>query len=293
VITEGLLLRHCQGQRMFRDGALIDVAQDHALHHLHVTGLFDLGLVFKGGTALRKFRLGNEGRFSTDLDFAVAEHGLAELVFEHLDGAIVDGFTFRVEQTVLARRARLHIESPYGSPTIPARIDVTHELPWLPPERRRPVPLPIHRAYDFTLAETPVIAIEELLAEKLARYRRDNLARDLYDLAWFSDRPFDEALVRRLTVLKVWRDINNTGLGRPPFNPDEILRARARADFQEEAIGFLTTPVEIDEWIAAVRRRYTFLRDVDDVEQPLLAANPRDVYTVDTLVAAYRAPSGT
>lgn len=48
---------------MFRDGALIDVAQDHALHHLHVTGLFDLGLVFKGGTALRKFRLGNEGAF--------------------------------------------------------------------------------------------------------------------------------------------------------------------------------------------------------------------------------------
>ena len=96
MITEGLLLRHCQGQRMFRDGALIDVAQDHALHHLHVTGLFDFGLVFKGGTALRKFRLGNEGRFSTDLDFAVEEHGLAE-------------------QTVPARRARLHIESLFGS----------------------------------------------------------------------------------------------------------------------------------------------------------------------------------
>jgi len=38
---------------VFRDGALIDVAQDHALHHLHVTGLFDLGLVFKGGTATK------------------------------------------------------------------------------------------------------------------------------------------------------------------------------------------------------------------------------------------------
>lgn len=227
MITEGLLLRHCQGQRTFRDAALIDIAQDHALHYLHVTGLFDLGLVFKGGTALRKFRLGNEGRFSTDLDFAVAEHGLADLVFEHLDGAAVDGFIFRVEQTVPARRALLHIESPFGSPTIPGRIDVTHELPWLSPERRPPVPLPIHRAYDFTLAETPVIAIEELLSEKLARYRRDSLARDLYDLAWFSDRPFDEALVRRLTVLKVWRDINKTGLGRAPFSPDDILRARA------------------------------------------------------------------
>ena len=293
MITEGLLLRHHQGKRLFRDGALIDVAQDHALHRLHVTGLFDLGLVFKGGTALRKFRLGNEGRFSTDLDFAVAEAGLAELIFEHLDGASVEGFNFRIEQTVPARRARLHIDSPFGAPAIPARIDVAQELPWLPPARLLPVPLPIHRAYGFTLADTPVISIEELLAEKLARYRRDSLARDLYDLAWFSDRPFNEALVRRLTVLKVWRDINKTGLGRAPFDPEEILRPRTRANFAEEAIGYLIAPVEIDRWIADVRRRYTFLRRVDDVEKSLLAANPRDVYTVDALVAAYGATPTT
>ncbi len=274
---------------MFFDGALIDVAQDHALHHLYEAGLFELGLVFKGGTALRKFRLGSEGRFSTDLDFAVEDEGLAELVFEHLDGVTIDGFTFRIEQTVPMRRARLHIDSAFGSPAIQARVDITHELPWLAPQRLRPVPLPIHRAYDFTLAETPVIAIEELLAEKLARYRRDSLARDLYDLAWFSDRPFDEALVRRLTVLKVWRDINKSGLGKPPFSPEDILRPRARTHFTAEAIGFLIAPVEIDKWIANVRRRYAFLRDVDDVEKPLLAANPRDTYTVNTLIEAYRA----
>jgi predicted nucleotidyltransferase component of viral defense system len=278
---------------MFRDGALIDVAQDHALQHLHAMGLFDLGLVFKGGTALRKFRLGNEGRFSTDLDFAVEEEGLAELIFEHLDGTTVDGFGFRVEQTVPGRRARLHIDSPFGAPAIPARIDVTYELPWLLPERLRPVPLPIHCSYGFTMAETPVISIEELLAEKLARYRRDSLARDLYDLAWFSNRPFDEALVRRLMLLKVWRDINKTGLGRAPLDPEEILRPRARGDFVQEAIGYLTAPVEIDKWIANVRRRYAFLRDVDDVERALLAANPRDGYTVDTLIAAYRPTSMT
>lgn len=278
---------------MFRDGALIDVAQDHALQHLHAMGLFDLGLVFKGGTALRKFRLGNEGRFSTDLDFAVEEEGLAELIFEHLDSTTIEGFSFRVEQTVPARRARLHIDSPFGAPAIPARIDVTYELPWLPPERLRPVPLPIHRSYGFTMAETPVISIEELLAEKLARYRRDSLARDLYDLAWFSNRPFDEALVRRLMVLKVWRDINKTGLGRAPLDPEEILRPRTRVDFVQEAIGYLTAPVEIDRWIANVRRRYAFLRDVDDVEKALLAANPRDAYTVDTLIGAYRPASMT
>jgi hypothetical protein len=39
----------------------------------HGAGLLDRGLVFKGGTALRKFRAGNAGRFSTDLDFAAPE----------------------------------------------------------------------------------------------------------------------------------------------------------------------------------------------------------------------------
>jgi len=288
VITEGLLLRHCQGQRMFRDGALIDIAQDHALHLLHDAGLFDLGLVFKGGTALRKFRLGTAGRFSTDLDFAVGERGLAELLFERLHDASVDGFTFTVEQLVPARRALLRIESAFGSPAIPARIDITHELPWLPPDLIDPVAMPVHRAYGIPLRPTAVIRLEELLAEKLARYRRDSLARDLYDLAWFSTRAFDEALVRRLAVLKIWRDINVDGLGRGPIDPEDILRPRARSEFQEEAIGFLTSPIAIDEWIAAVRKRYVFLRDVDDVEQVLLAANPRDSRTVQALISGYR-----
>ncbi len=288
MITEGLLLRHCQGQRMFRDGALIDIAQDHALHLLHDAGLFDLGLVFKGGTALRKFRLGMAGRFSTDLDFAVGERGLAELLFERLHDASIDGFTFTVEELVPARRALLRIESAFGSPTIPARIDITHELPWLTPDLIDPIAMPVHRAYGIPLRPTSVIRLEELLAEKLARYRRDSLARDLYDLAWFSTRAFDEALVRRLAVLKIWRDINVDGLGRGPIDPEDILRPRVRNEFQEEAIGFLTSPIAIDEWIAAVRRRYVFLRDVDDVEKGLLAANPRDARTVQGLISGYR-----
>jgi predicted nucleotidyltransferase component of viral defense system len=118
MITKGLLGRHCGGSLRFRDGALIDVAQDHALHILHVAGLFDLGLVFKGGTALRKFRLGTRGRFSTDLDLAVNEAGLADLVFETLNGARHGDFEFTVDQTVPGRRARLDITSSLGSPTI-------------------------------------------------------------------------------------------------------------------------------------------------------------------------------
>lgn len=288
MITEGLLLRHYQGHQAFRDGALIDVAQDHALHLLHEAGLFELGLVFKGGTALRKFRLGSAGRFSTDLDFAVNDQDVAELVFEHLHNASIDGFSFVVEPLVPARRARLHLKSAFGSPLIPARIDISHELPWLKADLAEPVAMPIHRAYRFQPHRTPVIQVEELLAEKLARYRRDSLARDLYDLAWFSSRPFDESLVRRLTILKVWRDINNSGLGKAPFDPEEILRPRPRREFQEEAIGFLTSPVEIEKWVEAVRRRYAFLRNLDDVEKGLLAASQRDAWAVSQLIAAYR-----
>lgn len=43
------------------------VAQDLLLRELHGRAALD-GLVFKGGTALRKLYAGNQGRFSTDLD---------------------------------------------------------------------------------------------------------------------------------------------------------------------------------------------------------------------------------
>jgi hypothetical protein len=58
-----------------RDAAIIDIAQDLLLRHLHEAGILKR-LVFKGGTALRKFYAGNDGRFSLDLDFSVAEIGV-------------------------------------------------------------------------------------------------------------------------------------------------------------------------------------------------------------------------
>ncbi len=79
-LTRGLLLRHFQGRKGRFLPAMLDVAQDHLLVHLHSEGLFELGLVFKGGTSLRKMRAGAGGRFSTDLDFCGAEPGLASLV---------------------------------------------------------------------------------------------------------------------------------------------------------------------------------------------------------------------
>lgn len=55
-VGEGHLVRHYQGLSGGRDAAPLDIAQDHALHLLHNSRLLNRGLVFKGGSALRKFR---------------------------------------------------------------------------------------------------------------------------------------------------------------------------------------------------------------------------------------------
>ena len=52
--------------------AAVDIAQDLLLRELHLRGALD-SLVFKGDTSLRKLYAGNQGRFSLDLDFSVAD----------------------------------------------------------------------------------------------------------------------------------------------------------------------------------------------------------------------------
>lgn len=239
--------------------------------------MFDLGAVFKGGTALRKFRAGNAGRFSTDLDFAGTGQPVAELLIETLDGASIAGFSFQIEPLNEFRRSILHISTPFGEPEIPARIDCSAKAPWLQPEQLAPIALPIHSRYDIALPTIPVMRNEEVLSEKLARYRRASLARDLYDLAWYArGGPLDESLIRKLTVLKVWHDVNDDGLGSRPFGADDVLRPRAERSFRPEDIGYLTTPVDIVGWEKDVRTRFAFLADLDDIERTLASCSPGD-----------------
>ena len=61
-LTVALVTRHFQSRVGGWDPAMLDIAQDHALCHLDEQRLFSMGLVFKGGTALRKCRSGPAGR---------------------------------------------------------------------------------------------------------------------------------------------------------------------------------------------------------------------------------------
>ena len=57
-----------------REAAIVDIAQDLVLRHIHENGFLDK-MAFKGGTALRKLYAGTAGRFSLDLDFSFVSIG--------------------------------------------------------------------------------------------------------------------------------------------------------------------------------------------------------------------------
>jgi len=280
-VTEAFLTRHYQGVRHGRDAALLDIAQDHALYQLNKMGLFDRGLVFKGGTALRKYRAGQTGRFSTDLDFAAPEEELVIDTLSALDNVNIDDFRFRTSDLGEdGRRATLVIDTPFGRPNLGAKIELARHPLSLPSEILEPIPMAVHRAYDFEVPAVPVVNQVEAIAEKLARFRRVNLARDLYDLSWYAGRTFDEPLVRRLWVLKTYRDIVEDGRGNKPIDPEQVLHARSESDFRNQSIGYLTGKVDITGWMRIVYERFSFLRDLDEDEQRWCWCDPRDQYEV-------------
>jgi len=287
MITQGYLSRHFQGRSGMADAALLDVAQDYTLKYLHDEGIFDLGVVLKGGTSLRKFRAGNAGRFSTDLDFAVPDADTAGLLFDTIDGAELHDVRFTLADRE-ALRAELVVDTPLGQPRMPARIEISTRALWLPPELIVAVELPVHGGYEFAMPRIPAPALEESLAEKLAAWRRRRKIRDLYDLDLFGRGGLDEVLIRRLLVLKVWHDVVDDGLGERPFDPTEIVKDFDLRRLPTEDIGLLTQPVEPEVWFARVQHRYAFVTKLDEFELRVAGCNPGDRHEVGRLVAQLR-----
>ncbi|MGH7572984.1 MAG: nucleotidyl transferase AbiEii/AbiGii toxin family protein [Gemmatimonadota bacterium] len=260
------------------------MAQDYALKILSDAGLFELGLTFKGGTALRKYRAGSLGRFSTDLDFAASDPALGQMVMEELNGVELFDVEFQVIEAA-GRRARLIITTPLGSPGIDAMLEISPRTAWIRPETMLPIDFPVHHGYEFAQFPVPVMAFEETLAEKLAAFRRRALARDLYDLDWFARQgAFDEALVRRLTYLKIYVDVVEDGLGRRPFEPLEDLFNRSTRDFPPEDIGLLAGEIRIAEWLEAVGSRFRFLTHPVEEEARWSLCDPKDTRDVSQAI---------
>ncbi len=283
MITAGYLARHAGSARGGRDVALLDVCQDYALDYLNTKSVFELGVVLKGGTSLRKFRAGNAGRFSTDLDFASPDADTAEFVIDSLDGAEHHEVRIHVESREKLRGV-IRFETPLGEPTIAAKIELSSRPLWLPIQLAAPIPLAVHKAYEFALPNLPVPAIEEAIAEKLAAWRRRRKMRDLYDLFWFGRGALNEVLIRKLFVLKVWNDVVRDGLGSAPLDPAEVVADVDVRRLPQEDIGLLTQPVDPTAWLQFVRQRYAFVVVLDEYEKRIARCASGDEYFVEQMV---------
>jgi len=279
-----------------REAAIIDIAQDLLLRHLHEIGILSK-LVFKGGTSLRKLYAGNSGRFSLDLDFSVARIGeagddiLAEMI-ECVETLSIGPFIYSVSE----RRGKWFIgfSHPFDietTSTLRCKLDISPP-PWVFPIEKEWIPMPIHKTYgEPELPKILTMRLEENIAEKIARLNRTTPARDLYDLRWIMlnsslSGSLDYSLIRRLAVLKIWCDAHGLNAGstywKPgheafPFDPKRWLRDRSKEDIDIDDIGALAVPAPtVRELSESVTKQFLFLNQLTDDEKTVALIREKD-----------------
>lgn len=288
-LTVGYVHRHRPRQANVGIGViLLDIAQDFLLAHLKAEGLFRELVAFKGGTALRKLFAGHTGRFSTDLDFAVRgmdddRETAARLIAETAAGELGP---FRYAPHQRRGRWEIQVTTALGDVPFAMKLDVGPPC-WLTPHERPSVEMEVHRVYGFPMPALPCMALEEVLAEKIARLARRSTARDAYDLVWCAETSphsqFDRAYVRRLATLKVWSDMH----GLTPTWPKALnagvldhvrwLDPRPADRWDDEQIGRLTQPPPtLADLDAKLRSHYAFIGNATPEERRWGGGESRD-----------------
>lgn len=247
-----------------RRAVALDTAFDHILYGLHERGAYEaLDVTFKGGTALRKHRLGHRSRFSVDLDFDVADEGADELLAEEIDGMVFPHFEFTVQERRGHYTAHVSTDLVPASATLAVKMDFSTRGLWLPSEQCVLIPTPVHAAYPFdTGFSVPVMRVDENVAEKLGRWQERPLVRDLYDLAALRPLIEDVPLVTRMWVLKRHAAMTSGGLrrGGPAASIRELTAAGSAERFVLDDLVLPADPSDlakealVEECLAKVAR---------------------------------------
>jgi predicted nucleotidyltransferase component of viral defense system len=152
------------------------------------------------------------------------------------------------------------------------------ETPTLRFERLAQIEQSYFRFLPFAPVEIVCLALPEILAEKIHACYQRNKARDIYDLGMFARRPLDQALVRRLVVLKLWQ-------ARDTFDPARLMQKfeDGREFDWDDLRQLLKRTVDLDrERICAdCVRGCGFLLNLTDDEQILV----RDKYQREQAIA--------
>jgi predicted nucleotidyltransferase component of viral defense system len=246
-------------------------------------------LAFKGGTSLRKMFVGSQGRFSTDLDFTgIEEHDHQDMILEMMAAfeQSFHGIQFSIPDNYYETQDGLswgvnptysHDWNSSGVSEIKLQIS-RRETPTLPVERLAQIEQSYFRFLPFAPAEIVCLALPEILAEKIRACYQRTKARDIYDLGMFARRPLDQALVRRLVVLKLWQ-------AHDTFDPTRLMQKfeDGREFDWDDLRQLLNRTVDLDrERICAdCVRGFGFLLNLTDDEKILV----RDKYQREQAIA--------
>lgn len=229
-----------------REESYLELAQEHFLDWMRAAGLLD-EVIFKGGTSLRKFAFGLQGRFSLDLDFATVDRAVGELVIDALEfGFTHEGVRFvgfDIDKPAL-KGAWTAEASGLGVTGLACWLDFSTRPLLLPPVSppRAELPSVNQRDLGFAPVAVRIVDLRETCAEKLARFRRVMFARDVYDLHGLL--PFvrnDVGIIRELLLYKVYFDVVDDGRGTAPFKLGTEFTGKRVADVQDiDELGAMT-----------------------------------------------------
>lgn len=263
-------------------GVDLDIAEREVVLTYVMKVLSDAGilshLAFKGGTAIRKIFLGNQGRFSLDLDFTmVSDLGPEEFILEIVSALLGQehyGITFAIRS-----------EDYYANPDS-CGVIVTYHHEWATTGnfsiqvsfRAKPV-LPVQAAafikeryFQWLGMEPPLVPtldLHEIIAEKIRATAQRSRIRDLYDLYQFTSLRFDRSTVRRIAILKCWE--TNFALDPTAFLHTLPEKKYDWADLERLVRhGHALTPEAI---FKKLQQEYRFLADMD-ADESVLSSDP-------------------
>lgn len=170
-------------------------------------------LAFKGGTAIRKLHLGNQGRYSLDLDFTALGEIDPETLILDIVGSLHDqthfGITFSIPPAdYYAEPNSCGAEVAYQHEWVTTgRFGIQVSFRAQPLLAILPATLHIERYFQWLgieLPEVPVLDLHEIIGEKIRASAQRSRVRDLYDLYQLANLRFDRDIVRRIAVIKCW-----------------------------------------------------------------------------------------
>lgn len=281
------MLTHLQLQRFAHESGIktLDIVEKEVVLTYFLQLLSERGFLtdvaFKGGTCIRKTWLGANGRFSTDVDFTAMnrEKSAADYVLQlaEITAEPFHGIQFQVDMgnkgwyetgDGVSWGAEPRYQHALNSGVL--KLQVSHrEIPTLPPNARRQLEISYFKLLPFKPADLHCLRIEEILAEKIRATYQRNKPRDIWDIDNFAGRPFNEPLIRKLVIIKLWQ-------ARDSFSSDRWNSKLNDAsawhwdDLRQLISGGVSDP---ERMLKRCAKRFAFLAEMN-ADEAALAADP-------------------